>query len=98
MATAWITEYGELERGDHEVVEVAPEPALVDQTVDFTTEDTSAAFNVNTRYVRIWVDATAHIQIGSDPTATTSMQPIAALKEYWRRVDGGHKISVAPAA
>jgi len=93
MVDAWITEYSQLEFDGGETAEVPPEPALVDQKISFTTATQCAAFDVSTRYVRIVVSAAAHVQFGVSPTATADMQPLEPGVEYWRRTEGGHKIS-----
>jgi len=99
MATAWITEYDSFQIDNGKVVEVLAEPAIADQEITFTTAVESAAFSVNTHYIRIYADAAAHIQIGpaGTATATIAMQKIAAETEYVRRVNPGEEISLVTA-
>lgn len=96
MATAYITEYNSIgvQMG---TVPVAQEPAVTDQTVTFTTATQSAAFNANTKYIRLIADAECHLQFGANPTATTSMQQVQADTEIWRMVTPGHKVSIVAA-
>lgn len=77
-------------------LQIASEPAIVDQTaVDFTSGHAeSAAFNTETRYIRVWCDAQAAFQIGTAPVATTAMSPLTALVPEYFGVTPGHKISV----
>lgn len=78
------------------VIEVAAEPAIVDQTaVDFTAGHAeSAAFNAQTRYVRIWCDAQASFKIDFSPIATNAMSPLAASAPEYFSVQPGMKLSV----
>jgi len=95
MATLWITEY---EWGGADKVgqplPLAREPAVTDQTVTFTSATLSAAFNSNTRFVRLFSSADCHVQFGAAPTATASLQKLAGGVEYWRWVVNGQKVSV----
>jgi hypothetical protein len=77
-------------------LQAASEPPIVDQSaVDFTSGHAeSAAFNVETRFIRVWCDAQAAFQIGTAPTATTAMSPLSALLPEYFGVTPGHKISV----
>ena len=65
MATLYITEYADI-RGNASFV-----PPVAEQAVVFTTSTQSAAFNANTRFVRLHTDAICSIQFGENPTATT---------------------------
>jgi len=94
MATAYITEYNYAGVQQGNVVPVAEEPALADQTVTFTTATQSAAFNAKTSFVRIIADADCHLKFGTDPTAVATDQFIPANVEQWRGVTAGHKVSV----
>lgn len=94
MATLYIAEAASLASdGEGDAIPVFPDP-VAEQTVTFTTAAQSAAFKGQTRFIRIQADAACHIKIGSDPTATAANYPLAADTEYFRAVQGGHKISV----
>lgn len=96
MANLYITEYEHVGSiaGLRSAMPIAKEPALVDQTVSFTTATASSAFNTRTKFVRILADADCYVVFGADPTATASNQKLTANVEYWRGVDAGDKISV----
>jgi hypothetical protein len=85
MALLYITEYADISEN------VGLEPALVIQTVSFTgTAGTSAAFNENTRYVRLNADANACVLFGTAPTAVTARDTrIAAGAAEYFKVDRG---------
>lgn len=95
MATLWITEYHEIPIfAPGNAAPMASEPAVADQTVTFTTATASNAFNSAAKYVRLYPSANCHVKFGSAPTATASMQKLAAGVEYWRGVVAGQKVSV----
>ena len=98
MATAYITEYRNIGIQQGNVIPVAAEPAIAEQTVSFTTTTQSAAFNAQTRFVRITSDAECHMKFGADPTATTSTQQVQADTVEWRMVEPGHKVAFVTAA
>lgn len=96
MATAWITEYREAAlTGAGVGVPAGKEPALAHQTVTFTTATSSAAFNANTRLIRIQCDAAAHLKFGPvGQTATTSHTPVNANAGEYFGVNPGDEVSV----
>ena len=90
-----VTEYATLCVVDGQPVPVGQEPALARQQVTFTgTAGTSAAFNTQTRFVRIFVDGVAALEFGSAPTAVTSTgsRAAAASTEFYGVIPG-HKVS-----
>lgn len=98
MAVAYIAEYAELMppsapggRG-----QIAMQPPLAEQTVAIGAEADSAAFNAQTKFVRIHVDAICSIQFGTAPTATTSTMRLAANQTEYFAVPLGanYKVSV----
>jgi hypothetical protein len=91
MATAYITEYGGT---GAERAQIAAAPAVASQTVAIGTEAKSAAFNNNTRLIRVHVDAICSILIGSNPTATTASARMSADSTEYFGVNPGDKISV----
>lgn len=98
MATLYVTEYAALgaDIGGSRAP-VAVEPAVTTQTVSFTTTTQSNAFNSSTRFVRLISTADCHLLFGSDPTATTSHQKVAANAVEWRAVHPGHKVAAVTA-
>ncbi|WP_027517870.1 hypothetical protein [Bradyrhizobium sp. WSM1417] len=98
-AKCYVREYaavGAVTRQGGVALQAAAEPPIVDQAaVDFTSGHAeSAAFNSETRYIRVWCDAQASYQTGAAPVATNAMSPLtAAFPEYFG-VTPGHKISV----
>lgn len=53
----------------------------------------SAAFHANTRLIRVQAEGVCCIDIGADPTATTSMLRMTAGQTEYIGVSGGHKLS-----
>ena len=94
MATAYITEYNTFGVQQGNVSSAAFEPAVADQTVSFTTATQSAAFNDDTKFIRLIADANCNLAFGANPTATASTQFVPANTEVWRGVAAGHKVSV----
>jgi hypothetical protein len=91
MATAYITEYG---GAGAERTQVASSPAITSQTVAIGSEAKSAAFNSQTRIIRVHVDAICSILIGLSPTATTASARMSANSTEYFGVNPGDKISV----
>lgn len=96
MATLFITEYLELPVDSAgRLIPIPQEPALVDQTVSFTTATQCAAFNSKTKFVRLYcADTDAYLKFGDNPTATASTAPVPAGAVEWRGVMPGQKLSV----
>lgn len=77
-------------------LEVAMTPPVIDQgSVNFSGGATaSAAFNAQTRFVRLVCDVQCSVAFGANPTATTSNMVLpAGLPEYFG-VIAGQKVSV----
>lgn len=100
MPTLYITEFKEMpnNRDIKNFPQAAMLPALTTQAVSFTTSTASAAFGVDTRFVRIQADADCHIKGGTDPTATTSDLPLVAGAPEYFGVTPGQKIAAIQAA
>ena len=90
MAKIWITEYTELPTDANRAApQIAATPSITTQVVTFTTSTQSAAFNANTKFVRVIADANCHVLFGANPTATTnSMRMVADAAEYFGVVAG----------
>lgn len=71
-------------------VQVARQPALVEQTVSVSgTSAQSSAFGADTKLVRIHCDAIVSMTFGANPTATTGkMRAPADSIEYFQVVPG----------
>lgn len=94
MANAYITEYAGLARDVFNYhVAAGTEPAVDEQKVTFTTTTASSAFNEQTRFVMIHVDAIAHLAFGDDPTATTGAHRMAANETRFYGVNPGQKVA-----
>lgn len=88
MAVAYITEYADIRAN------AALEPLTAAQTVAIGAEAKSAAFNANTHFVRIHVDAICSIKFGLAPTANTTNKRLAAGQTEYFMVRPGDKVSV----
>ena len=95
MASLWITEFKELMKDDSgHTVPVGRTPPVKSQKVDFTTSVQSAAFGVNTNFVRVVSDVNAHLLFAGDPTATVDhMRLTADVAEYFG-VEALQKVAV----
>lgn len=70
-------------------------PALAQQVIDFAgTSLQSAAFNANTRFVRLHTDGVCHVLFGANPTATTSNARMDAGQTEYFGVVPGHRVAV----
>jgi hypothetical protein len=86
MSNLSITEYDDVTLDDRgAAMPVANNPGITVQNVSFTaTAGQSAAFNRETRLLRIIADADCRIIFGADPTAvTTDMLVKAGSVEYF---------------
>ena len=96
MSTLYITEFAKLgqQLSFLATVQAAQQPPTAEQTVAFSTEAKSSAFNPNTRFIRVQPDAICSISIGSTPTATTAMARMTAGQTEYYGVNPGDKVSV----
>lgn len=96
MAVCYISEYpsgGFL--GSFGVSGNVQEPEITTQTVAIGVGSAqSAAFNQNTRYIRVHTDAICSILIGSNPTALVTSKRLAANQTEYFTVSPGHKLAV----
>lgn len=97
MSTAYIQEYSEMPRINGQIALVGQEPAAATQApLTFTgTAGQSAAFGVNTKFIRLHVDGIASVKFGANPTAVanTDARMIAGTTEFFGVVPG-QKVSV----
>jgi len=102
MAKLHITEFSNLQNAvgvghAQESAQLPMLPPVAQQVVTFTTTTQSAALNASTRFVRLIADADCHIEVGADPTATTSNMRLQADTTEYFGVTAGHKIAVIAA-
>lgn len=95
-ATCKISEYSRLVvDANNREVPVALEPAIAVQNITYTTSTQSAAFNSDTRFVRIVCDAKAHFEFGGNPTAAATDPYLAADTAEYFGLAGGSSLEVA---
>lgn len=95
MSILYIQEYSEMPKMLGQVLLVGQEPAVASQAITFTgTAGLSAAFNVNTRFVRLHADGLCCVKFGSAPVAVASTDArMAASSTEFFGVVGGQKVS-----
>lgn len=93
-AVCYITEFRAITPGDPSGIQIAKTPAVAEQTVAIGAEAKSAAFNAQTRFIRLACDAIASFVISTAPTATTSSARIPADAIEYYGVNPGDKISI----
>lgn len=94
-AKLYVSEYKELGNASGHVAQVALDPPLAEQVVDYSGGVASSnAFKGSTQYVRIICDTQCSVQFGTAPTATTSTKLVPALTPEYFGVSPGNKISV----
>lgn len=96
MASLYIAEFRDVAfdsfgRG----IGVAQGPPLAEQKLTISgSSNPSAAFNSNTKYIRVETDAICSIALGAAPTATTDNMRFAANQTEYFGVHGGLKLAV----
>src|SRR5215475_8203567 len=97
MAVLYITEYAELAIGPAgRVGQMAVDPPVAEQTVAIGGASVqSSAFNAKTRYIRVHSDATCSVEIGTNPTATSTTGRMAANQTEFRDVSRGQQAGTA---
>jgi len=93
----YISEFAALGTASGAIAQVAQEPEVTNQLVDFSGGvASSAAFNTKTSYVRVVCDTQCAVLFGTAPTALTSSKLLPALlPEYFAVPKGAsYKISV----
>lgn len=93
----YISEYTNTGLAIGQLVQVASEPAITDQTpVDYSGGvASSAAFNAATNIVRVLCTSTCSIKFGTSPTATTSNKPLAAGNPEYFAVPVGQSFKIS---
>lgn len=96
MATLWVSEYEGTGEDSLARSNYAPkEPRSANQTVTISGASTqSSAFDSRTRLIRVKTDTACYVEIGANPTASTSSLRLDAGDTEYFSVVGGHKIAV----
>lgn len=91
---ATVTEYqSSLVLVGGQVIQVAQEPPIAEQVVDFTAGATSTTnpFNDATTLVRVKVNAPCSVQFAVAPSPTTSMQAMGTSDTEYKGVVAGSR-------
>lgn len=93
----YISEYSNAGLAIGQIVQVASEPAITDQTpVDYSGGvASSAAFNAATNIVRVLCTSTCSIKFGTSPTAATTNKPLAAGSPEYFAVPVGQSFKIS---
>jgi hypothetical protein len=95
MAVLYITEFNAIGGSGNFPVAGAYQPPVAEQTVAVSGSSTqSAAFNVNTLFVRLHTDAICSIEFGASPTASLTTARMAANQTEYFNVVPGQKVAV----
>ena len=99
MATAWVTELREITgMAGGQSLQAVKMPPVAEQVITFTTAAASAAFNADTRCIRVYCDANAHIRFSAAGTAATvSNCPVSSRVACFFGVTRGDKVSIIAA-
>ena len=100
MSKLFIAEFREQASASYgQLLQLPVVPPAASQVVTFTTSTQSAALSAGTTFVRVIADADCHLEVGGNPTATTSsvVKLTAGSAEYFG-VTAGHTIAVIAAA
>lgn len=96
MTTLYITEYENICRDDSGLpAQIATEPAIANQTVSIGgTSAQSAAFNTETKFVRLYADVACCVSFGANPTSTNAKTALPVGSPEYFGVTPGHKVAV----
>ncbi len=96
----YVTEYAEIGKDTlGRLLSCAQEPALAEQKITISASSAqSAAFNANTRFVRLHTDVACSVVFGSDPTATADSKPFTVGQTGYIAVTPGQKLAVIAGA
>lgn len=94
MAKIYISEFQFMGANGYDQADIARQPAILTQVVDFTAGATaSAAFSAATTFVRAWSDTKCCLKFGTAPVATTSDMPLSLGVSETFGVAPGQKLS-----
>lgn len=94
MSVLYVSEYAYMPQQQGVLYQIGAEPAIAEQ--HFTVSGTSAqsaAFNANTRFVRIHTDGIVSLLFGANPTAVTTAKRLAANQTEFFGVNPGDKVA-----
>ncbi len=94
MANLNITEFSGTPTKNGSNIDIAALPGLAVQSITYTSSTASAAFNAETRLIRVTVDADAWLVVAETPTATVATGtklPSGAVEYFY--VQPGDKIA-----
>lgn len=95
MATLYITEFASMGVAGGGSPQIAAMPPLAEQAIAIGAETDSAAFNAQTKFVRLHPDAICSIVIGAgNPVAATTKLRLAANTTEYFGVQPGQVLSV----
>ncbi len=96
MATVEITEYSNQVIDEHGWRLARPkEPAITVQQVTISGSSVqSAAFNANTKFVRVHCDEPCRVAFGTNPTAAATSMRLGASKSEIFGAGAGQKVAV----
>lgn len=91
-----VKEYNTIGQAQTQPAQIALEPSIADNSLDFSGGAVTRTLNVNTSFVRIVCDTQAAYAVGTAPVATTANSFLpASLPEYFGVAPGtGMVISV----
>lgn len=96
MATLKISEFEHVSQVPGVPVQIPQEPAVAHQSVTFTTATASAAFNVRTRYVKLYPSADCYVRFSTaGSAATTAYEYLKATTDHWRGIPEGQSFKVS---
>lgn len=96
MAKAYISEYARMALDSRGLVPIPEEPPVATQVLDTAGTHLSAAFNAETRFIRVNTDGVVSYKIATAPTAATTDPRMAANQTEYLGVKAalGLKIDV----
>ena len=91
----YITEYAYPRIFQGNIIAAGPEPAITEQQVPIGGSSAqSAAFNANTKFIRVNCTAVCSLLFGANPTAVATAKRLSANQTEYFPVIAGHKVAV----
>ena len=92
----YVTEFRDLALVPTDGAQIAVEPRLADQKITLGAATASAAFNNNSRIIRVHCTAGCSVNFGTAPVATTSMLriPSGGVEYFGVPAASSYKLSV----
>jgi len=96
MSTLYVAEFFSIGGTGNFPVSGALQPPIHEQTVTIGgTSTQSTAFNANTSLIRVHTDSICSIEVGTNPTATTSTARMAANQTEYFSIPPGSSYKIA---